>query len=69
MYEVIVGTEKCTGCGECVDVCTEEVFELQDEKSVPVNVEECVGRDGLGSGKLVCGKLGISGGIMHGDSD
>jgi NAD-dependent dihydropyrimidine dehydrogenase PreA subunit len=31
------------GCGECVDICPEEVFELQNEKSVPVNDEECVG--------------------------
>ena len=43
MYEIIVETEKCIGCGECVDICPMEVYELQDEKSVPVNVEECVG--------------------------
>ena len=43
MYEVKVDSEKCTGCGECVDICPVEVFELQDEKSVPVNAEECVG--------------------------
>ena len=43
MYEINVDTEKCTGCGECVDICPVEVFELQDEKSVPVNAEECVG--------------------------
>jgi ferredoxin len=43
MYEVIVDTEKCVGCGECVDICPQEVYELQDEKSVPVNAEECVG--------------------------
>ena len=43
MYEINVETEKCTGCGECVDICPVEVFELQDEKSVLVNAEECVG--------------------------
>ena len=43
MYEIIVETEKCIGCGECVDICPMEVYELQDEKSVPVNAEECVG--------------------------
>jgi NAD-dependent dihydropyrimidine dehydrogenase PreA subunit len=43
MYSVEVNTEKCVGCGECVDVCPVEVFELQDEKSVPVNAEECLG--------------------------
>jgi NAD-dependent dihydropyrimidine dehydrogenase PreA subunit len=26
-----------------VDICPVEVYELQDEKSVPANAEECVG--------------------------
>jgi NAD-dependent dihydropyrimidine dehydrogenase PreA subunit len=43
MHEVKVDTEKCTGCGECVDICPEDVYELQDEKSVPVDAEECSG--------------------------
>jgi len=43
MYEINVDHEKCTGCGECVDICPEEVYELQEGKSVPVNAEECVG--------------------------
>ena len=43
MFDVKVDDEKCVGCGECVDICPQEVFELQDEKSVPVAAEECVG--------------------------
>ena len=43
MFKVNVDSEKCIGCGECVDICPVEVYELQDEKSVPVNAEECVG--------------------------
>ena len=43
MYEVTVDNEKCIGCGECVDVCPVEVYEMQDEKSVPVHSEECLG--------------------------
>ncbi len=43
MYSVTVDPEKCVGCGECVDICPVEVYELQDEKSVSVNEEECVG--------------------------
>ncbi len=43
MYEITVDQEKCIGCGECVDVCPVEVYELQNEKAVPVNAEECVG--------------------------
>ena len=42
MYEVKVDGEKCAGGNECADICPEEVFELQDEKSVPVKAEECV---------------------------
>lgn len=43
MWDVKVDAEKCTGCGECVDICPMDVFEIQDEKSVPVNVGECEG--------------------------
>jgi NAD-dependent dihydropyrimidine dehydrogenase PreA subunit len=43
MYEVTVDNDKCVGCGDCVDICPVEVYELQDEKLVPVNAEECVG--------------------------
>ena len=31
------------GCGECVDVCPVEVYEIKDGKSEPVNAEECLG--------------------------
>ena len=41
-YSVTVDTDKCAGCGECVDVCPVEVYELQDGKATPVNEEECL---------------------------
>lgn len=41
-YNVIVD-DKCTGCGECVDVCPVSVYELQNNKSVPVRAEDCIG--------------------------
>jgi len=34
--------KKCVGCEECVDVCPGDVYEIQDEKSVPVNADECI---------------------------
>lgn len=43
MYEIKVDTDNCIGCGECVEIWPEEVYELQDDKAVPVNEEECVG--------------------------
>jgi len=35
--------DSCIGCGECVDVCPVEVYELQDGKATPVNESECIG--------------------------
>ncbi len=42
-YRINLDVEKCTGDGECVDVCPVEVYELQDGKAVVVNEEECLG--------------------------
>lgn len=42
-FEVIVHTEKCKGCEECLEVCTVNVFKMQNGKSVPMNVKECLG--------------------------
>jgi NAD-dependent dihydropyrimidine dehydrogenase PreA subunit len=43
MYKIQVDQEKCIGCRECVDICPVDVYEMQDEKSVPVSEEECIG--------------------------
>ena len=42
MVKIVVDNDKCTGCGTCVETCPVEVFEMKDEKSVPVKVEECL---------------------------
>ena len=42
MYHVAVDNEKCEGCDECVTICPQEVFEVSDSKSDPVNAGECV---------------------------
>ncbi|MHA1606961.1 MAG: ATP-binding protein [Candidatus Freyarchaeota archaeon] len=39
---ITIDHDKCTGCGSCVEACPSEVFEVQDEKSVAVRVEDCV---------------------------
>jgi NAD-dependent dihydropyrimidine dehydrogenase PreA subunit len=43
MFQPKVDEEKCIGCGECVEICPVDVFEIQKEKAVPVNAEECLG--------------------------
>ncbi|UCF58340.1 MAG: 4Fe-4S binding protein [Candidatus Bathyarchaeota archaeon] len=42
MVEIKIDEEKCTGCGTCVDICPVEVLEIKDEKSVVVNLDECL---------------------------
>jgi NAD-dependent dihydropyrimidine dehydrogenase PreA subunit len=37
-----VGYDKCLGHGECVDVCPSSVYELTDNKAVPVNINDCI---------------------------
>ena len=42
-WNVSVDQDKCVGCGECVDVCPSQVYEMKDGKSDPANYEECLG--------------------------
>ncbi len=42
-WNVVIDADKCTGCGECVDICPVEVYEMVDGKSDPVKAEDCLG--------------------------
>jgi NAD-dependent dihydropyrimidine dehydrogenase PreA subunit len=42
-YLVSVDSGKCIGCGECVDACPVEVYEMRDGKSVSSKGDECLG--------------------------
>lgn len=42
MVEIKVDYTKCDGCGTCKDTCPVSVFEINDAKSHPVNVEACL---------------------------
>ncbi len=37
---VKIDKEKCTGCGDCIEVCPVEALKLEDEKSV-CDEDEC----------------------------
>lgn len=42
MPEIKIDSEKCNGCSTCVDTCPVGVYEIKDDKSVPVKIEECL---------------------------
>ena len=42
-YKITFDSDKCVGCGQCVDICPVSVWEMHDGKSDPVNAEECLG--------------------------
>ncbi len=42
MRKIIIDFEKCISCGDCVEVCTEEVYGLEDEVLVVINEENCI---------------------------
>ncbi len=39
---VTVNQNKCIGCGKCLNNCPLDIFELQNEKSVPIRELDCV---------------------------
>lgn len=44
MFLVKVDIERCTGCGECVNICPVQVYQLgPDGKTDPYQAGECVG--------------------------
>lgn len=43
MTKPVVDAEKCTGCGNCTEVCPSNVFKMENKKSVVNLPNECVG--------------------------
>lgn len=35
-------SEKCAGCGRCVEVCPRDVFEMKDKKANVLNKDRCI---------------------------
>ena len=42
-FEVELDPAKCSGCEECIEVCTADVFEMRNGKSAAVSAKDCVG--------------------------
>lgn len=40
---ITIDEEKCTGDGECVNICPAAVLELEGDKAKVVNADECLG--------------------------
>jgi NAD-dependent dihydropyrimidine dehydrogenase PreA subunit len=56
-FRVRVDEKKCTGCEECVEACTVEVFEIKEGRSVPVGSQNCLGCENC---VTVCEKKAIT---------
>jgi len=41
MYPV-VNEERCKGCGNCVEICPSEVYQMEADRSNPAHPEECI---------------------------
>jgi NAD-dependent dihydropyrimidine dehydrogenase PreA subunit len=41
MYPV-VDSEKCNGCGNCIEICPNEVYEIEEDGSNPTRPEDCI---------------------------
>ncbi len=35
-------SEKCTGCGRCIEVCPHHVFELEEKKALINHLNSCI---------------------------
>ena len=42
MVKIVVDAGKCDGCETCVNTCPVGVFEINEGKSSPTKVEECL---------------------------
>jgi NAD-dependent dihydropyrimidine dehydrogenase PreA subunit len=38
----IVNRETCSGCANCVEICPNEVYVLEQDKSDPARPEDCI---------------------------
>jgi len=56
----VIDQEKCTGCGLCVEVCSDAVIELIDGKAVATHTNSVFGCIGCGQCMAVCPERAVS---------
>mgnify|MGYP000869692588 CR=1 FL=1 len=53
---------RCTGCGRCVVVCPQHVFEMKDRRAVMVDRDRCI-ECGACTGNCPAGALSVRAGV------
>ncbi|HXX35709.1 MAG TPA: 4Fe-4S dicluster domain-containing protein [Thermodesulfobacteriota bacterium] len=38
----IVDRDNCNGCGNCIEICPSEVYEMEEDRSIPARPEDCI---------------------------
>ncbi len=46
VYLIGVDADRCQGCGECIRICSTDVFVMQGELAACVRPENCLGCQG-----------------------
>lgn len=41
MYLIVIDEKKCTICGECINICPNEVYRLEDAHVIVANATDC----------------------------
>ena len=43
MYSIVIDETKCKVCGECVNICPNEIYKIEDNRVVIGNSADCSG--------------------------
>ncbi len=41
MYMIVIDEKKCTNCGECVKICPNEIYKIENDRVVVGNTTDC----------------------------
>ncbi|NLE01021.1 MAG: 4Fe-4S dicluster domain-containing protein [Fibrobacter sp.] len=55
-------SDRCTGCGRCIEVCPHEVFEFRDKRAYIVYIDNCM-ECGACSQNCISGAISVKSGV------